>query len=314
MIKIAVVGLGIISEEHLDAIYESNDFQLVAVCDVIKDKAKEAAEKYKTNYFFDYHEIPKMTDAEAVIINLPHFLHCESTVFFLENGLHVLVEKPMANNTKEAALMNEAAEKSGKKLAIGHIQRFFKANTKLKEIIDSSELGKLCMSTELRTVDYFNDRRPKWFLQKEKSGGGIVINYGAHALDKLFYLIGITDVEIHSLIGNVNNDYDVEGHAQFFVKFKDGPSSAITFSGYSSVGYECIYYFEKGCAKVTGSSELFINKDGTWEYIDVKEDNKAMHRQLAEFKKYINGEPSLIVDGEYGYKIIAAIEKVYEEH
>ena len=128
MIKIAVVGTGIIGLDHLKAIRKSDKLELVAICDINEEKVSALAEEYGVPYFLDYKEIPKKTDAEAVILNLPHGLHCESTVFFLEAGLHVLLEKPMANTVAECDTMMAAEKRSGKKLAIGHIQRFLKAN------------------------------------------------------------------------------------------------------------------------------------------------------------------------------------------
>ena len=124
MNKIAVIGTGIIGLSHLEAIVATDVFELCAVCDINEEKAKECAEKYQVPYFTDYKEIPEKTDADAVIINLPHFLHCECSIFFLEKGLHVLVEKPMANSAEECDRMIAAAKKSGKALLVGHVQRY----------------------------------------------------------------------------------------------------------------------------------------------------------------------------------------------
>lgn len=130
-------------------------------------------------YFTDYRDIVKETEAEAVILNLPHFLQCEVTEFFLDSGLHVLVEKPMANTVAECDRMIAAAKRSGKKLALGHLQRFVASNRRVKEIYESGELGKFCMFHEFRSTDYFVPTRPRWFLDKKLAGGGIVMNYGA---------------------------------------------------------------------------------------------------------------------------------------
>jgi len=313
MIKIAVVGTGIIGIDHLNAIKSSDRCELVAVCDNKEDVAKEIGEKYGVPYFVDYHDILDNVDADAVILNLPHFLHCDVSVYFLEKGVHVLVEKPMANTVEECERMIEASKNSGKKLAVGHIQRFFESNKAVKEIVESGELGKLSMYSEVRTIDYFLPTRPAWFLNKKLAGGGIVMNYGAHALDKLFYVLGNEDVEAFSSVGNIKNDKDIEGHAQIFLKFKDSISASVTFSGYSNCGYDSIYYFTNGAVKVSGSTELSINRNGTWEKQDVPQDfSIPFKNQLDEFLKYINDEPCDIATGEYGKAVISVIEKVYE--
>ena len=313
MIKIAVVGTGIIGIDHLNAIKSSDKCELVAVCDNKEDVAKEIGERYSVPYFTDYHDILDNVKADAVILNLPHFLHCDVTVYFLEKGVHVLVEKPMANTVEECDRMIEASKKSGKKLAVGHIQRFFESNKEVKKIVESGKLGKLAMFTEFRTIDYFVPTRPQWFLNKKLAGGGIVMNYGAHALDKLFYTLNCTELETVSSVGNIKNDMDIEGHAQMLFKFKNGVSATVTFSGYTNSGYDAVYYFTNGALKVSGSTALSINENGKWENLDVPQDfSIPFKNQLDEFLKYINDEPSDIADGEYGRAIISVIEKVYE--
>lgn len=312
MIKIGIIGTGSIGLDHIKAIDVCDNCCISAVCDINETVAKELAEKYNVPYFTDYHDMPGNVEMDAVILNLPHFLHCESTVFFLEKGYHVLVEKPMANTVEECDRMIEASKKSGKKLAVGHIQRFFGSNSHVKKIIESGRLGKLCMFSENRTIDYFLPTRPRWFLEKEKSGGGIVMNYGAHALDKLFYQLGCQDVEVVSSTGNVKNDESIEGHAQFLLKFKDGFSAVVTFSGYSNTDYDARYYFTNGALKVVGTFQLFEFKDGNWQHIDTVENTtNAMKLQIEEFIKFINDEPCNIADGEYGKAVIKVIEKIY---
>ncbi len=312
MINIGIIGTGMIGLEHIKAIECLKNCRLSAVCDINEASAKEFSEKYNVPYFTDYHKMPGNVELDAVIINLPHFLHCESTVFFLANGCHVLIEKPMANTVSECDMMLDAAKRSGKKLAVGHVQRFFESNRRVKEIIESGRLGKLCMFCENRTIDYFLPTRPRWFLDKEKAGGGIVMNYGAHAIDKLFYQLGCQDVEVTSTTGNIKNDGSIEGHAQFLLKFKDGFSATVTFSGYNLSSYDARYYFTDGTLKVEDTFRLFEFKDGGWQHIDTAvSTTSAMQHQIEEFIKYINDEPADIADGEYGKAVIKVIEKIY---
>lgn len=312
MKKIVVVGTGIIGLDHIKAIENSDKFELAALCDLNEGVVSQLAEKYNVPYFLDYHDIPSNVEADAVILNLPHFLHCESTVFFLEHGYNVLVEKPMANTVAECDKMIEAANRSGKKLAVGHVQRFFNANRKVKELVDSEELGKLCMFTEVRTTDYFKPTRPRWFLNKKTAGGGIVMNYGAHALDKLFYITEKNAAQVSASCGNIKNEFDIEGHAQFLLQFDGSLSASITFSAYSLSDYDSVYYFTNGALKVTDSRLLSYTTDGEWHSIDVEEDGMHMERQLEEFYKYLSGEHADIADAEYGRAVISVIEAVYE--
>ncbi len=315
MVKIAIVGTGIIASSHIAAINKLDGCELVALCDINEDRVKDIADKNGVPYFLDYKEIPSKTECDAVILNLPHALHAPASIFFLENGIHVLVEKPMANTVDECDAMIAAAEKSGKKLAVAHVQRFFKANRIIKDIVDSGRLGRLCMYDEQRSINYFLPSRPAWFTSKKMAGGGIVMNYGAHAFDKIFYITGARPVSIHANCANFINDRDVEGHAQIFAKFDNGCSASVTFSGYSDVVYEAYYYFTKGALKLTSTHKLEIKYEGRadWETVEDANDGEAFVREIEEFCKYIKGEPSEIPDGSYGKDIIELIEKAYKQ-
>ena len=314
MLKIAIVGTGIIAGTHIDAMSKLDSCELAALCDINEAKLNELCEKHGVPGCTDYKKLPELCDIDAVILNLPHGLHAEASIFFLEAGKHVLVEKPMANTVEECDAMLAAAERTGKKLAIGHVQRFFRPNRIVKQMVESGELGKLCMYVEQRSINYFLPTRPAWFTSKKMAGGGIVMNYGAHAFDKLFYITGKTPVSVTASTANLLNDKDVEGHAQIFAKFDDGLSASVTFSGYSDVVYESYYYFTEGAIKVVMVDQSFIRRvgDKEWTPLETKRDGTEFATQLNEFVKYVNGEESEIADGVYSREIIRTIEEAYK--
>lgn len=315
MLKIAIVGTGAIAGLHIKAIEALPECELVALCDLNEPKVKELSEQLNVPYFLDYKEIPSKVECDAVILNLPHGLHMPASIFFLDNGIHVLVEKPMANTVEECDAMQAAADRNGKKLAIAHIQRFFDVNRVVKEIIDSGELGKPCMYVEQRSINYFLPSRPAWFTNKKMSGGGIVMNYGAHAFDRLFYTTGARPVSISASCQNFINDRDVEGHAQIFAKLDNGMSAVVTFSGYSTVVYEIYYYFTGGALKLSGTSGIFIKResDKDWSAVPFEKTSGEFVGEIREFCKYVNGEPSIIPDYEYSRAVIKAITEAYND-
>ena len=315
MLKIAIVGTGAIAGSHIKGIAGNENLELVALCDLNEERVKALAEANNVPYFLNYKDIPSAVDCDAVILNLPHGLHVSASVFFLEAGINVLVEKPMANTVEECDIMNEAAVKNGKKLAVAHVQKYMAVNRKIKEIIDSGELGRLCMYNEQRSINYFLPSRAPWFTTKKMAGGGIVMNYGAHAFDRLCYTASCTPVEVMGSCDNFINDRDVEGHAQMMAKCDNGVSATITFSGYSTVDYIIYYYFTGGALRVAGTSYVEIKKEGEreWTRVDVDMSIDPFVRELEDFRKYVIGEESEIPDYEYSRKIIWAIQKGYGE-
>ncbi|MBE6645213.1 MAG: Gfo/Idh/MocA family oxidoreductase [Ruminococcaceae bacterium] len=314
MLKLAIVGTGIIMKSHVTAINQLDDVELVAVCDVNEEKAKRYSEQCGVPYVLDYKELPSKIDFDAVLLNLPHGLHCEVAEFFLDAGKHVLVEKPMANTVEECDRMIAAAERNNKKLAVAHIQRFGGAIREIKRVYESGELGKLCMFTENRCEDYFYDARPAWFLSKKMAGGGIAMNFAAHAFDKLFSVMeGAKLVSVDAQCGNLTRDYDVEGHAQIFAKFDNGVSGCITLNGYNSTGSQTYFYFTKGALRINGRT-LEINRGDKEGYIPVElppMSTTNFANEIDAFHRYIKGEESDIPTGEYSRQIIDAIQTAY---
>lgn len=311
MFKIGIVGAGIIAKAHVDAIENNNACTLVAVADIVKERAEQIAEPHGALAFCDYHEMPKACELDAVIINLPHYLHCEASCFFLENGVSVFVEKPMAMTVEECDKMIQVAEENHKLLAIGHVQQYTKAHQYLKKVIETKQLGKLLRITEIRNKDYFTNR-PAWFLDKNLSGGGIVMNYCAHTLDKIFYLTGSTLVDACSICTNHINDCDIEEGAQVLAKFSDGVSAVFSYTG--SKGpyfYETFFYFEQGVMKVTHSSNLFVFENGEWKQL-IADEGRMHDNAMEELVKALRGEPSMLTTAQYGRNVIAGITKIYQ--
>ena len=153
----------------------------------------EKVDQYVKDYgfekgYYSYDELLDDPEIEAVYIPLPNSLHYEWVLKAVAKKKHVLCEKPMANSVQECEQMIKASQTNNVKLAIGHIQRFFPSNIIVKEIIDSKQFGKLTMINEVRNEFYFSKSRPDWFLKKKLSGGGIVMNFAAHSIDKILSL------------------------------------------------------------------------------------------------------------------------------
>lgn len=316
MYKVGMIGTGIIAGCHISAIGNLDDFTLTAIAEINEEKAKEVSEKCGVPYYLDYKEMCEKEDIDMVIINLPHFLHCEASCFCLEKGIHVLCEKPMANTAEECDKMMAAAERGNAKLGIGHIQRFGKANIVIKEFVENGKLGKLCQVNEVRNEPYFLPRRPRWFLQKKLSGGGIVMNFGAHALDKISYIVGNDFADINAICGNFLTEDDVEGHAQIFLSANGIPCS-ITFNGYDTYNSnDTTFIFTNGALRVNGIANLEICDEPGGKFRPYEFDKQypePFTYQLSEFGKMIRGEESLTPDGEYGKKVVAAIEEIYSK-
>ena len=188
-IKVGIIGVGSIAEEHIKAYLENSDVELYAFCDINEKRLKEMGEKYGvTRLFTKKEDLLALSGIDAVSICTWNSEHAPCTIAALNAGKHVLCEKPMAMNTAEAEEMKAAAEKNGKLLMIGFVRRYGCDCKLLKEFVEKGDFGELYYSkaTYLRR----NGNPGGWFGDKSRSGGGPLVDLGVHVIDLVRYIGG----------------------------------------------------------------------------------------------------------------------------
>jgi predicted dehydrogenase len=191
-LKVAIIGCGGIAKgKHLPSLAKVDQVEIVAFCDIISERAEQAAAKYgaaEAKVYEDYRELLKDSSIEVVHVCTPNDSHAEIAIAALEAGKHVMCEKPMAKTAVDARRMVEAAKRTGKKLTIGYNNRFRSDSMYLKTICQEGELGEIyyakAHAIRRRAV-------PTWgvFLDEEKQGGGPLIDIGTHALDLTLWVM-----------------------------------------------------------------------------------------------------------------------------
>jgi UDP-N-acetylglucosamine 3-dehydrogenase len=204
MIKVGVVGLGAMGQHHA-RLYSQLNCELVGVADVNFERAREIGEKYHTRYYSDYREM--LSQVDAVSIAVPTTLHYTVAVDCLKEGVHCLVEKPIAFRLEEATEMIETAANHRVNLAIGHIERFNPAVVKLKQIVDSGVLGSLLIISTRRVGPFASRIRDV----------GVVIDSATHDIGVVRYLIGKEPVSMFSRVGSLK--HCKEDHAIIVLDF-----------------------------------------------------------------------------------------------
>lgn len=311
MIRVCVIGAGIVAKRHILAIDGHPESVLAGVADIIVERAQEAAAPYGASAYTDYIEMLDAEKPDACIINLPHGLHEAAAVACARRGIHTLLEKPMSVSYASCQRINEAFRQSGALLQVGHPQRYNVGNRKARELIESGEFGQVVMISNIRAANYFVDKRPRWFLKKEMSGGGIWMNFGAHCLDKLCFLTGST---VQSVTGSCTYHapgVEVDGSAQVLARTENGVTAAITICGYSVTPVEeVIIYLTEGNIRICGD-KVWISRDGKDEPADVSGYTPTFIAQWGEFMEGVLAGKILHCDGEYAAHIVRHIESLY---
>lgn len=198
-IRLAVIGVGAMGSAHVRDLCNMPDVTLAAVCDINRERADRVAAQANAPVFYDYHDLLKRGGIDAVIIATPHYFHTPIAIDFLQQGVNVLTEKPIGVHMNDARKMISAYEQSKVKnpnltFAIMFQQRTYGFWRKIKELIDSGELGKLVRTTWIitdwfRTQSYYDNGG--WRATWQGEGGGVLLNQCPHNLDLYQWLVGM---------------------------------------------------------------------------------------------------------------------------
>ncbi len=205
LIRVGVIGTGAMGQNHVRIYSEIEGVELAGISDVDQKRVEAMAAQFKTKAFTDYKKMfAEGLDAVSVVV--PTKLHTQVVLDALDTGMHVLVEKPIADTTENAELMIEAAKKAGKILMVGHIERFNPAVIKLKEIIDSGTLGKI-VSISTKRVGPYNPRI---------RDVGVILDIGVHDIDVISYLYGKRINSVYAIAGA--DIHSFEDHASIILR------------------------------------------------------------------------------------------------
>jgi len=191
-LKVGIVGCGAIATaKYHKALTNIPEAELVAFCDIIPEKAEKLRNLFKAadaTIYTDYKELLKDDSIDVVHVCTPNRSHSPISVAALKAGKHVMCEKPMAINYKEARLMYDTAVETGKLLTIGYQYRHLPEPAFLKKMCENGELGEIYFAKA-----HALRRRgvPTWgvFLKEEEQGGGPLVDIGTHALDMTLWMM-----------------------------------------------------------------------------------------------------------------------------
>lgn len=210
--KSAVIGYGVVGKIHCEIISEIGE--LSAVCDLSVTELKNAQKLYKdTAFYTDYKKMIEEIKPDVVHICTPHYLHADMSVFALERGCNVLVEKPMCIRTEEIARIRKAVKASKKHFGVCHQNRYNGSSLFAKEYLKDKKILS-AFATVVWNRDEMYYRSAAWRGKWATEGGGVLINQALHTLDLLIWFTGMPE-HITATIGNyhLNGITEVEDTA-----------------------------------------------------------------------------------------------------
>ena len=265
--NVGVIGCGAISGNHFHAIAKTENAALRAVCDIDEAKLQKAMKEQGVEGYTDYHDLLARTDIDAVHVCVPHYLHARISIDALRAGKYVLCEKPMGMTIQEAQAMKQAANESGKTLTICFQNRYNGASLRMKEIIDSGELGKVTGGSAFvcwdRNGAYYASC--PWRGSWKTEGGSVLINQSIHTLDLLRWLAGGFTLKQATMTAKRLADIiETEDTCDMLLENKEG-SRFVFYCTNCASDNENIYLhlnLEKGQLHMDGARLTIITPDG----------------------------------------------------
>ncbi|MFA1642983.1 Gfo/Idh/MocA family protein [Chryseomicrobium imtechense] len=324
MINYAIVGMGFIADKHIQAIEETPNAKLIAICDTNEGRLQEAPLGVAT--FTDLQTmLDEMPEIHAVNICVPSGLHAKLALQVINNKRHVVLEKPMALTSEDAKAIMDATSQAGVKLTVVHPNRYRPAIKELKKVLEHPEAGRVSHANVTvrwnRNQEYY-DQAP-WRGTKAFDGG-VLMNQAIHSLDLLLWMMGPVKA-VQGMVTTRFRKIESEDVATALVEFKSGAVAVIEAATtiYPKNLEESLAVFtENGSFKVSGANALYID---TWDASFVTEAEREALKQKIEQDPWgerghvaiiksmthaiqTNTEPEVVgVDGYNPVKLIEAI-------
>lgn len=302
--KYALIGCGRISTNHIAAA-QNNELKITAVCDLRKEAMEKLLKKHSLEKetsirrYTDYKQMLAAEKPELVSIATESGSHAEIALYCIEQGVHVIIEKPMAMSMADAEAIIRAADRKQVKVSACHQNRFNIAVRQLRTAVETGRFGKLSHGSIHvrwnRNEDYYTQApwRGTWSLD-----GGCLMNQCIHGIDLLRWMFGDEVEEVYGVTRQQMHNYlETEDVGMAVVKFANGAIGTIegTTNVYPQNLEETLYVFgECGTVKLGGKSTNNIDE---WIFSDEKEEdrtNAGLKEQTSNV--YGNGHTSLFAD------------------
>ncbi len=325
-IGFGLIGAGEVSDFHEKGYQAAkNKGRIVAVCDLDENKAWEKAAPHKARVYTDYHQLLANTDVEAVDIMLPHFLHFPVAAAALEQGKHVIVEKPITVSWQEGEQLCELARRQGVRFTVAENTRYVTAYQEVEKLIREGVLREPCL---IRTFIYGSEMirlhdPNSWVRRDKESGGGATIDMAAHSLYLLKWLFGeLKDVQ--AMQWQCVAETEVPDNSIVAGRLKNGAIYATQYTDTAEIpwGERLEVYGRQGSLIVdqlhNPPAVLYRNKDDSQgrplksvPFDPLNWKKKSMIAEVQAFVEAVWEDKPPLLDPMDGVYVVKMIEKAY---
>ena len=317
---VAVLGTGRIGGRYIDVVKQTDGAELKVVAEPREEQVVDLKVEYTdVDFVADYHETLERDDVGVVIGTLPHWLHHQAAIDAVNSGKHVFLEKPMALTVAQCDEMLAAARANGKMIMTAHTQRYYPYNRKIKEIIDSKELGEFVMGRAFWHKPLNPELRPEWMLHQDR-GGGMGYMDCTHLIDRLIWHLGPDIYSVNGITGNYCfPEIDADDTGMHFLRWESGRVATISRMAFRTGATDSggDYYFTDGQVRVRQGLEngLWIARGNELEEIPIDSKEDSLHHEFTDFIQALDrGDSDTPIPMEHGRHVLQVLEATEESN
>jgi len=330
-IGVGLVGSQFISSIHAESLKTVPEAEIIAVMSPTKGNAKKFASKHGIpHHFTNLDEMLAMKEIDMIVIGAPNSLHCEIALKAARAGKHMVVEKPLCMNLAEADLMIDACKKANVKLMYAEELCFTPKYVRLKALLDEGALGRPVL---LKQSEKHDGPHADHFWDVEKSGGGVTMDMGCHAIEFFRWMNGRKPIKsvYAQMTTSVHNDKTIgDDNAIIILEFENGVIAVAEESWTKLGGMDdrAEIHGSEGVAYadvLQGNSIQTYSKKGVgyavekagntvgWSFTMYEEIwNYGFPQEFAHFVDCVKNDKKPSVTGEDGKAVLEVIFAAYE--
>lgn len=266
VLRTGIIGMGFLGKVTARELGRSESGELAAITDVSDENLHSAGEEFNVSdaaRYSNYEEMIESEDLDAIAVTTPHGLHAEQLLTGLDNGLHVLCEKPMCTSLEDAHEIVERTEQCDQTVMLGYQRHLASAFIQAREYWHEDGRTPDFVTAEV-TQDWINAVEGSWKADPDLSGGGQLYDTGSHLVDSVLWTTGLTPTSVSADMIFHDDAKRIDTQATLTVQFEEDAVASIAVSG--------------NTPRVDEHIRIWDEDGGT--YIDGREWNPRLYREI----------------------------------
>jgi predicted dehydrogenase len=319
MMHVGIIGAGQAGGRHAAGFAATGEARLVGVADLAVERASKLAEQHGARAYSDWRYLLE-EPLDILVVCLPHNLHVAPAEAAAAQGVHVLMEKPLATTLADAARIVEVCRSGKVKLTVSFVHRFRDELRAMKGWLDAGEIGVPHLARETMASPR-GPHHPGWLSSREMAGGGVLMYSAVHGLDRLRWLLGSEVARVTAETRRFAAEAEVEDGVTALLVFENGVSATLSASAPSyrtePAHWDTEVWGDAGVARVRTRNWAELSNDRRLEHLTAPEvtDTALPHynfaRQAAAFMAACREDAEPAVTGEDGLKALEVALAIY---